>query len=65
MRMKTGIAVMLAIGLVVGAALAQPAKLDPELMRYKSVSGVSGWKFAALRSRSISYGVGAMAPSSV
>src|SRR5262249_10554199 len=33
--------------------------------RSRNVSGVSGWKFAGLRSRSVSYGVGAMAPSSV
>src|SRR5262245_50892734 len=33
--------------------------------RSRKVSGVSGWKFAGLRSRSVSYGVGAMAPSSV
>src|SRR5262245_33300504 len=33
--------------------------------RSRNVSGVSGWKFAGLRSRSVLYGVGAMAPSSV
>src|SRR5688572_12013669 len=42
MSMKTGMAVALAIALTAGAALAQPVKLDPELARYKAVSGVSG-----------------------
>ena len=42
MRMKTGIAVALAIALGTGAAIAQQVKLDPELARYKAVSGVSG-----------------------
>src|SRR5882672_4404860 len=31
--------------------------------RSRNVSGVSDWKFAGLRSRSVSYGVGAMARS--
>src|SRR5687767_7665847 len=42
MTTKTGMAVGLAIVLTAGAALAQPVKLDPELARYKAVSGVSG-----------------------
>ena len=42
MRMKTGMAVALAIALTAGAALAQQVKLDPDLARYKAVSGVSG-----------------------
>src|SRR5262245_41401815 len=33
--------------------------------RSRKVSGVSGWKFAGLRSRSVSYGAGAIARSSV
>src|SRR5688500_20374360 len=42
MTTKTGMAVGLAIVLTAGAALAQPVKPDPELARYKAVSGVSG-----------------------
>jgi phosphate transport system substrate-binding protein len=42
MRMKTGIAVALAMVLGTGLAFGQPVKLDPELPRYKTVSGVSG-----------------------
>ena len=42
MRMKTGMAVALAIAFAAGSALAQQVKLDPELAAYKAVSGVSG-----------------------
>jgi phosphate transport system substrate-binding protein len=42
MRMKTGMAAVLAIVLTAGVALAQQVKLDPDLARYKTVSGVSG-----------------------
>jgi phosphate transport system substrate-binding protein len=42
MRMKTGIAVVLAMMLGTDLAVGQPVKLDPELPRYKTVSGVSG-----------------------
>ena len=42
MRIKMGMAVALAMALGAGAAVAQPVKLDPELPRYKTVSGVSG-----------------------
>jgi phosphate transport system substrate-binding protein len=42
MTTKTGMTVGLAVVLTAGAALAQPVKLDPELARYKAVSGVSG-----------------------
>jgi len=42
MRMKTGMAAVLAIVLTAGVAVAQQVKLDPDLTRYKTVSGVSG-----------------------
>ena len=42
MRMKTGMAAVLAIVLTAGVAVAQQVKLDPDLARYKTVSGVSG-----------------------
>ena len=42
MRMKTGMAAVLAIVLTQGVAVAQQVKLDPDLARYKTVSGVSG-----------------------
>ena len=42
MRMKMAMAVAVAMALGAGAAVAQPVKLDPELPRYKTVSGVSG-----------------------
>lgn len=42
MRMKGGIAATLATALAAATALAQPVKLDPELVHYKTVSGVSG-----------------------
>ena len=42
MRMKTGMAAALAIMLTAGVAVAQQVKLDPDLTRYKTVSGVSG-----------------------
>jgi phosphate transport system substrate-binding protein len=42
MRMRTGIAVALATVLSTGLAVAQQVKLDPDLPRYKAVSGVSG-----------------------
>jgi phosphate transport system substrate-binding protein len=42
MKMKTGIAAALAVALGAGTAIAQQVKLDPELARYKAVSGVSG-----------------------
>jgi phosphate transport system substrate-binding protein len=42
MRMKTGIAGALAIVLTQGVAVGQQVKLDPDLARYKTVSGVSG-----------------------
>jgi phosphate transport system substrate-binding protein len=40
--MKTGMAAVLAIVLTAGVAVAQQVKLDPDLTRYKTVSGVSG-----------------------
>src|SRR5918999_203687 len=42
MTPRTGMAEGLAVVLTASAALAQPVKLDPELARYKAVSGVSG-----------------------
>ena len=42
MRKTTGIAAALALMLGTGPATAQQIKLDPELTRYKTVSGVSG-----------------------
>ena len=42
MRKTTGIAAALALMLGTGSATAQQIKLDPELTRYKTVSGVSG-----------------------
>ena len=42
MRMKTGMAAVLAIVLTAGVAVAQQVKLDPDLAAYKAVSGVSG-----------------------
>jgi phosphate transport system substrate-binding protein len=42
MRKTSGIAAALALVLATGSAIAQQIKLDPELTRYKTVSGVSG-----------------------
>jgi phosphate transport system substrate-binding protein len=42
MRMKTGMTAVLAIVLTAVVAVAQQLKLDPDLARYKTVSGVSG-----------------------
>ncbi len=42
MKIETGIAAALAVALTAGSAIGQQVKLDPELVRYKTVSGVSG-----------------------
>ena len=42
MRKTAGIAAAMAMVLIAGSARAQQVKLDPELVRYRAVSGVSG-----------------------